>query len=98
MRSPRLSKEEVLIVALIYRLALSSEDVDRLIDQLSDILDQFRILDDLPTDQVNPTGHSVSQEGTMRDDLPSPPIPSEEVLANAPLREADYFRVKAVLE
>lgn len=98
MRSPRLSKEDVLTVASIYRLGLNPEDVDRLIDQLSDILDQFRILDDLPTEQVNPTGHSISQDGAMRDDLPSDCLPSEEVLANAPLREADYFRVKAVLE
>ena len=34
----------------------------------------------------------------MRDDEVAPSLPPEDVLANAPRREGDYFRVRAVLE
>ena len=34
----------------------------------------------------------------MRDDEPEPSLTPEEILANAPLSEQGYFRVRAVLE
>jgi Asp-tRNA(Asn)/Glu-tRNA(Gln) amidotransferase C subunit len=34
----------------------------------------------------------------MRDDEPRPSYPTEDILANAPKSEADFFRVRAVLE
>jgi len=34
----------------------------------------------------------------MREDIINPSMPPDDVLANAPRQEGDYFRVKAVLE
>lgn len=98
MTSPKLSLEEVRHIALIYRLGLSDEDMERLRHQLSDILENFEVLKQVDTADVPPTGHSVALQNVMRADEPRPPFPKEDILANAPQREDDFFRVKAVLE
>ena len=42
--------------------------------------------------------HAVEEVHTvMRDDTPTPPMPAEDVLLNAPRREGAYFRVQAVM-
>ena len=57
-----------------------------------------RVLQEVDTQDVPPTGHSVAMQNVMRDDDTAAPMPSEDTLANAPLREDDFFRVKAVLD
>ena len=98
MTSPRLSLEEVRHIALLYRLGLSEEEAERFRHQLSNILENFQVLKQVDTEDVPPTGHSVALQNVMREDEPHPPFPKEEILANAPRREEDFFRVKAVLE
>ncbi|MDA0987662.1 MAG: Asp-tRNA(Asn)/Glu-tRNA(Gln) amidotransferase subunit GatC [Chloroflexi bacterium] len=98
MTSPRLSQDEVQHIALIYRLGLSQEEIESLRHQLSDILENFQVLDQVDTSGVPPTGHSVALENVMREDVAAPPMSKEDTLANAPLREDNYFRVKAVLD
>ena len=98
MESPGLTPEEVKHIALLYRMGLDEQEVDRLRSQLSDILANFRVLQEVDTTDVPPTGHSVELQNVMRDDDASSPMPAEDTLANAPLREDDFFRVKAVLD
>ena len=98
MTSPRLSQDEVQHIALIYRLGLSQEEIETLRHQLSDILENFQVLDQVDTTDVPPTGHSVTLENVMRQDETISPMSKEDTLSNAPLREDDYFRVKAVLD
>ena len=57
-----------------------------------------QVLDQVDTNDVPPTGHSVTLENVMRDDETIAPMPKEDTLANAPLSEDDFFRVKAVLD
>ena len=47
---------------------------------------------------MEPTGHSVDLVSVMRDDAVAPSTDREDALANAPRREGDFIRVRAVLE
>jgi aspartyl-tRNA(Asn)/glutamyl-tRNA(Gln) amidotransferase subunit C len=94
----KLSREEVLHIARLARLGLSEEEIVRMQGQLSHILEQFEILQQVDTSDVPPTAQSLSVHSVMRDDEVAPSLSQEEVLANAPRREADYLRVRAVLE
>ena len=48
---------------------------------------------------IEPTGHELEGVHTvMRDDEPVEPMSLGDVLSNAPRREGDYFRVRAVME
>ena len=87
-----LSRKEVQNIAKLARLGLSKEEVVHFQEQLSQILRYFEILGELDTDSIPTTMHSV------REDEPTPSSHLEEALANAPWREGDQFRVRAVLE
>ena len=94
----KLSSEEVLYIARLARLGLSEEEVDKMREQLSDILENFEILQQVDTADVSPTAQSIALHNVTRDDEVSPSLPPEDILANAPRRENDLFRVRAVLE
>jgi len=94
----KLSREEVKHLALLVHLGLSDEEVERLREQLSNILENFEILQQVDTTDVPPTAHSIALDNVLREDQPVASLPVDGVLANAPDREEDYFKVRAVLE
>lgn len=93
-----LSREEVGHIAALCRIGMTDEDLDVMPEQLSHVLEMFQTLQELDTEDVPPTGHSVSVETVMRSDESHPSASPENVLANAPQRDGDLFRVKVVLE
>ena len=94
----KLTREDVLHIAQLARIALTEEEITRMGEQLSDLLEHFEVLQKVDTTDVPPTAQSVDLESVMREDEIKPSLSPEDVLANAPLREDDLFRVKAVLE
>lgn len=94
----RLTREEVLHIAALARLGVTEADVDRFREQLSNILENFEVLQQIDTKDVPPTASSIALQNVMREDVVCPDLPPGEVLANAPQREGDFFRVRAVLE
>ena len=93
-----LTPEEVKHIARLARVGLSDDEVARIQGQLSQILDYFQRLQQVDTGDLPPTAHTLALHNVMRDDEPKPSFDKEEVLANAPHREEDHFRVRAVLE
>ena len=96
-----LERDDVEHIATLARIALTEEEVEALREQLSNILDQFEVLSELDTSGVAPTGHAAQlagSTGVMRDDVADDSLQPEDVLRNAPRREGEFFRVKAVLE
>jgi aspartyl-tRNA(Asn)/glutamyl-tRNA(Gln) amidotransferase subunit C len=94
----KLSREEVLHIARLARVALTEEEITRMSEQLSDLLEHFEVLQKVDTEGVPPTAQSVTLRSVMREDEVAPSLPPEDILANAPRREGDCFRVRAVLE
>ena len=94
----RLTTEQVRHVALLARLGMSDEETEVMRDQLSNILDQFEVLECVDTEGVEPTGHSADIDSVTRADEVTPSRPREDILRNAPRTEADFVRVRSVLE
>ena len=94
----KISREEVLHIARLARVALTEEEITRLSEQLSQLLENFEILQQVDTTDVPPTAQSVALQSVMRGDDVTASFPPEDILANAPRREGDQFRVRAVLE
>lgn len=94
----KLSHEEVRHLDLLARLGLSEADLERFGEQLSNILENFEILQEVDTADIPPTSHSIALENVLREDETIPSLPIEEVLSNAPESEENQFKVRAVLE
>jgi aspartyl-tRNA(Asn)/glutamyl-tRNA(Gln) amidotransferase subunit C len=94
----KLSRDEVLYIAQLARVGLTELEVELFREQLSHILENFAILQQVDTDGIPPTAQAIPLQNIFRDDEVGTSLPQSEVLANAPRREGDYFRVPAVLE
>ena len=94
----KLSSEQVLQIALLARLGLTDDEVDRLREQLSDILENFEVLQQIDTSNVPPTAQSITLQNVMKSDEAAASLPPNQILANAPRREGEFFRVRPVLE
>ena len=93
-----LSSDEVRHIARLARIALSDAEVERFRGELSSILDHCQTLSAIDTSDVQPTAQSFELVNVERADEPAPSQPTAAVFANAPRREDDYFRVRAVLD
>jgi aspartyl-tRNA(Asn)/glutamyl-tRNA(Gln) amidotransferase subunit C len=94
----KLSREEVIHIALLARLGLTEEELERFRGQLSNILENFDILQQVDTTDVPPTTYPIALQNVTRQDEAAPSLPQSEILANAPQQEDACFRVRAVLE
>jgi len=88
-----ISREEVLHVARLARLALSEEEIERFREQLSAILEAVGKVAELDLTDVEPTSHPLDLANVWAPDEPSPSLQRDEALANAPERKDGFFRV-----
>ena len=94
----KLSREEVLHIARLARLGLSEDEVEKAREQLSNILENFEVLQQVDTADVPPTTQSITLQNVMKDDEATTSLPPSEILANAPKKDGEFFRIHAVLE
>jgi len=93
-----ISREDVEHAAFLARLGLTDQEKETFQEQLSSILEHMRMINELDTSQIPPTAQVIPLINVMRDDEPRPSLAVEDVLANAPDREGNFFRVPHVLE
>ena len=93
-----ISREDVAHVARLARLALTEAELETMREQLNAILAHIDALKAVDTTGVEPTSHAVPQFNVMREDEPRPCSSVEEMLANAPDRAGDFFRVPRIIE
>jgi aspartyl-tRNA(Asn)/glutamyl-tRNA(Gln) amidotransferase subunit C len=94
----RIEVREVEQVARLARLELAPEEKARMRDQLDRILGYIDKLRALDTEGVEPTSHAVPMVNVFREDEARPCFPLEEMLANAPDRSGEFFRVPKIIE
>ena len=90
-----ISRDEVVHVARLARLALTEEELDRFAGQLDAILDAVGKVAELDLAGVEPTLHPLALANVWAEDEPRPCLSVEEALANAPAAEDGAFRVPA---
>jgi aspartyl-tRNA(Asn)/glutamyl-tRNA(Gln) amidotransferase subunit C len=88
-----ISKDEVLHVARLARLALRDDELERLTEELGAILDAVGVVAELDLADVPPTSHPLDLVNVWDEDEPRPSLPLDEVFANAPDRDGNHFRV-----
>ena len=92
-----LTRADVEHVAYLARLGLTPDELALLEGQLNHILDQYAKLAELDTDAIPPTAQTIELENILREDVARPSMAPEDVLANAPQRDGDFFVVPAIL-
>jgi len=93
-----ITRAEVAHVARLARLGLSADEMDQLALELDHILDAMQELQQLDTSAIPPTAQVIPLQNVMREDVPRPSFPVEDILRNAPVAHDGQFMVPAVLE
>lgn len=92
-----LSRDDVAKVALLARLRLDDDELERMTRQLGQIVAYVEQLAELDTDEVEPMVHAVELSNVFADDELGKSLDREAALANAPKRDEECYRVPAVL-
>ena len=87
-----ITRDEVLHVARLARLELTDDEVTRFQGQLSAILEAVSKVSELDLADVPPTAHPLEIANAWAEDEPRPCLDRDEVFANAPDRDDDFFR------
>ena len=94
----RITTEEVRHISTLARVGMTDEEVERMRDQMSNILEQFDVLRRVDTGGVESTGSLTGRQTVMRKDRIESSVDRDDMLSNAPRRQDDLIRVRAVLE
>lgn len=94
----KISKDDVIKVAELARLEFEEEETQLFTEQLGNILEYIEKLNELDTENVEPTSHVLDISTPLRDDKVVKWLSIEEVLQNAPESEDDFFVVPQVIE
>jgi aspartyl-tRNA(Asn)/glutamyl-tRNA(Gln) amidotransferase subunit C len=95
---PKITMKEVDHVARLSRLTLTDAEKERMRRELDGILSYIDKLRALDTAGVPPTSRAVPMTNVMREDEPRPSLSQDEMLANAPDRSGEFFRVPKIIE
>ena len=93
-----LRREDVIYIARLARLGIDEADIDKFQVQLSNILENFEILQQVDTTDVRPTAHTLALQDVMSDDKVIDSLSPTQILANAPNKKGQFFRIRAVLD
>jgi aspartyl-tRNA(Asn)/glutamyl-tRNA(Gln) amidotransferase subunit C len=94
----KLTRAEVQRAAVLARLRLTVEEQASLTEELDHILDYMEKLNRLDTTSVEPFSHAVDVVNVLREDRVTNQPDAERLLANAPDREATFFKVPKIIE
>jgi aspartyl-tRNA(Asn)/glutamyl-tRNA(Gln) amidotransferase subunit C len=79
------------------RLQLSEAELDRLTEQLGQIVGYVDQLAELDTSGVEPMAHALDISNMLVEDALQPSLPRELALSNAPKQDGKCYLVPAVL-
>lgn len=94
---PAISRDEVLHLARLARLAVTDAELEALPAQLEAILSHVATVSAVAADDVVPTSHAADLTNVTREDVVVPGLTREQALAGAPAAEQGRFRVPQIL-
>lgn len=97
-KSSKLTEADVIHVAKLAKLALTTTEVKKFQRQLSDILEYFEVLDQIPTKNLEYTSQITGVQNVLRQDKINPGFSQKEALSGRKDTQKGLFKVKAIFE
>ena len=91
-------KKNLLKLGKLARILIKDDKLDSLGEDLNSILKFVDQLQEIKTDQVDPTSNSLEQKLLSREDIVEKINETEDVLENAPEQEMNFYVVPKVIE
>lgn len=98
MEEEMITREEVMHVAGLAKLALTDNDAAMFTDHLEKIFEMVNMLGEVDTSSVEPTFSVTDMDTVLRDDVAIQANQAAELLANAPEHTDNLIKVPAILD
>lgn len=92
------SKEDVKHIANLSKLNLTEDELEKYTTELSDIVNFANELSNINVEGVKPTAHILDIKNVFREDEVQDSYDREEILKNAPSKDAGCVSVPKVVE
>jgi aspartyl-tRNA(Asn)/glutamyl-tRNA(Gln) amidotransferase subunit C len=92
-----LSRDDVAHLAMLARIELTDVELDRMLGELSVILDAVALVQQAPTEGVEPMSHPLPLVNVTRPDEVRPGLTADQALAGAPEKDQQRFSVPRIL-
>lgn len=93
-----LSRDDVAHVAMLARIQLTDEELDRLAGQLEQIVEWVGHVNEVAADDVPPMSHPLTLSNVSRPDEVRPGLTPAEALSGAPESAQQRFSVPRILD
>jgi aspartyl-tRNA(Asn)/glutamyl-tRNA(Gln) amidotransferase subunit C len=94
----KITKQTVENVAMLSRLNIADNKMDKYIEEFSNFLEYVDVLQQVNTENIKPTAHVLPLQNVFREDIVKSSLSREAALANAPEQEDGYFKVPRIIE
>jgi aspartyl-tRNA(Asn)/glutamyl-tRNA(Gln) amidotransferase subunit C len=94
----KLSRESVQRIATLARLRLTADEESEITGQLDRILSYMDKLNELDTANIELFNHDIDNLSALREDKVANQPNTDALLANAPDRDGNFFRVPKIIE
>lgn len=94
----KLTKDQVKHIAKLASLPINNEEIVQLEDQLSETLKFVENLNEISTENIEPTHSVTGLSNVLRPDETEPSLTQNQALQNAKSKKNGYFKVKVILE
>jgi aspartyl-tRNA(Asn)/glutamyl-tRNA(Gln) amidotransferase subunit C len=93
----KIFEKDVEYIAHLSRLEVNPEEKRRIADQLGKILDYMAKLNELDTEDTEPTSHVLPIRNVFREDEAINPFAGVDLMANAPKKNMGHYQVPKIL-
>jgi aspartyl-tRNA(Asn)/glutamyl-tRNA(Gln) amidotransferase subunit C len=87
-----IDEEDLKHIARLAKIELNEEEVKEFSPQIRSILALFDEIDEVETEDVEPTFHVFGLKNVFREDVSDPSLTGEEAVKNAPKKERGYVK------
>ena len=90
------SKDSVAHIANLAKIKISNEEIESFQKEMNKILDYFKMIDELNTDDTEPTWNILDQVNVLREDKEKESLDQDTALKNAPQKERGYIKAPRI--
>lgn len=93
-----ISKQEVEHIAELCRIKLTEEEKELFTKQFNDILNFFKQLDEIDTENILPTFHVLNISNIFREDAVIASLSKDKIFKNIPKKEKNFIKAPRMTE
>ena len=90
------SKDSVAHIANLAKIKISNEEIESFQKEMNKILDYFKMIDELNTDDTEPTWNILDQVNVLREDKEKESLDQDTALKNAPQKERGFIKAPRI--